>query len=131
VGSLAAGDVTGDGHADLVVTVGGNTPTGRLEVLTRRADSTLGTWLVYSSWDNPAGVLLADMNGDGLLDVLTTHTGHPGIGIMGWLGRQIIYSPYSASDYTRYGFAAHDITGDGRLDLLLADQWAGLVTRLQ
>jgi hypothetical protein len=136
IGSFAAGDVTGDGRADVVVSVGGNTPTGRLEVLTRGADGNLGTWLVYPSYDNPADVLLADMNGDGLLDVLTTHTGFPGVGLMlqrpdGWLGRQIIYQPYSAADYTRYGLATGDITGDGRPDLLLADQWSGLVTRAQ
>jgi hypothetical protein len=68
--------------------------------------------------------------------VLTTHTGFPGVGLMlqrpdGWLGRQIIYRPYSAADYTRYGLATGDITGDGRPDLLLADQWSGLVTRPQ
>jgi FG-GAP-like repeat len=79
---------------------------------------------------------LADMNGDRLLDVFTTHTGFPGIGGMlqrpdGWLGCQIIYQPYSAADIGRHGLAAADITGDGRLDLLLADPWVGLVTRLQ
>jgi hypothetical protein len=136
VGSFAAGDVTGDGHADIVIAVGSNTPTGRLEVLTRSADGNLGTWLVYSSYDNPTDVLLADMNGDGLLDVLSTHMGFPGVGMMlqrpdGWLGVQTIYHPYSASDYTRYGLAVGDITGDGRPDLLLADQWDGLVTRVQ
>ena len=136
IGSFAAGDVTGDGRADLVVSVGGNTPSGRVEILTRDAGGALGTWQVYPSRDNPEGVLLADMNGDGLLDVLTTHSGYPGIGRIlqrpdGWLGVQIIYQPYSAADIGRYGFAAADITGDGRLDLLLADPWAGLVTRVQ
>ncbi|QGL47336.1 hypothetical protein GCE86_10010 [Micromonospora terminaliae] len=136
IGSFAAGDVNGDGRADLVVSVGGNSPSGRLEMLTRDAAGTLGTWRVYPSRDNPAGVLLADMNGDSLLDVLTTHTGFPGVGGIlqrpdGWLGRQVIYQPYSAADISRYGFAAADITGDGRLDLLLADPWAGLVTRIQ
>jgi hypothetical protein len=136
IGSVAAGDVDGDGRADLVVSVGGNNPSGRLEILTRDAVGSLGTWQVYPSRDNPAGVLLADMNGDGLLDVFSTHTGFPGIGGMlqrpdGWLGGQIVYRPYSAADIGRYGFAAADITGDGRLDLLLADPWVGLVTRVQ
>ncbi|SCL29551.1 Fibronectin type III domain-containing protein [Micromonospora rhizosphaerae] len=136
IGSFAAGDVDGDGRADLVVSVGGNNPSGRVEILTRDAAGTLGTWRVYPSRDNPSGVLLADMNGDDLLDVFTTHTGFPGVGGMlqrpdGWLGRQIIYQPYSAADIGRYGFAAADITGDGRLDLLLADPWVGLVTRMQ
>jgi hypothetical protein len=136
IGSFAGGDVTGDGRADLVVSVGGNIPTGRIEVLTHSADGALGTWQIYPSYDNPANMLLADMDGDGRLDVMTTHIGHPGVGLMlqrpdGWLGGQIIYSPYSAADFTPYGVAAADITGDGRLDLLLADQWAGLATRIQ
>ncbi|MFC4016423.1 FG-GAP-like repeat-containing protein [Micromonospora sp. GCM10011542] len=136
IGSFAAGDVDGDGRPDLVVSVGGNSPSSRLEILTRDVAGTLGTWRVYPSRDNPAGVLLADMNGDSLLDVFTTHTGFAGVGGIlqrpdGWLGRQVIYQPYSAADIGRYGFAAADITGDGRLDLLLADPWVGLVTRVQ
>ncbi|MEV4202025.1 FG-GAP-like repeat-containing protein [Micromonospora globbae] len=131
--SFAAGDVTGDGRADVVVTVTGNMPDPRVSVLTHQADGTLGAWQVYVAYDMPEPVVLEDMDGDGRLDVVVAHGGWYAVGVLlqrpdGRLGReQLGHNPYYASHYGHQGLAVGDIDDDGHKDVLLADYNNGLV----
>ena len=68
--SLAAGDINGDGLADLVVANNGSSD---VTVLLSNADGTFFTKATYPSGLAPEGVTLADLNGDGKLDIVTAN----------------------------------------------------------
>ncbi|MGH9642086.1 MAG: FG-GAP repeat domain-containing protein, partial [Terriglobales bacterium] len=72
--SVAVGDVNGDGHPDIVVSnqcqSSGNCNNGVVSVLMGKGDGTFQSPVSYSSGGQYAlGVALADMNGDGHLDI--------------------------------------------------------------
>ncbi|MFI7429403.1 FG-GAP-like repeat-containing protein [Micromonospora sp. NPDC049836] len=132
IGSMAAGDLTGDGRADVAVTAGGNKPGSRLLVFPQTGAGALGAPVAYPHYDIPQPLVLADVNGDALLDAVTAHGGWQAAGVSlqrpdGQLGRERLWGLPYASSYPGRGLAVGDLTGDGRPDLVLADYNSGLV----
>jgi hypothetical protein len=123
---VAAGDINGDGHADIVTTPGeGGGP--HVRIFSGRDGSVLGEYFVY----NPGflgGVRAAvgDVNGDGTPDVITGAGpgGGPHVRVMsgatasqieGPLGSFFVYNPgFLGGIYV----AAGDLDGDGRADVI-------------
>lgn len=115
---VAIGDVDSDGRAELVVAV----------------DDHIGLWrvqagtLVYAGELATAGgvgpLTLADVNGDGRRDLVIAHGGGAGVGLylqqpggaLGSESRYIGYAPWPQPDV----LAVADISGDGRIDIVLA-----------
>jgi fibronectin type 3 domain-containing protein len=130
--SVAAGDVSGDGRVDVVVTAGGNVPGSQLIVVQTGADGRAELQYTLGSKDIPEPVVVADTDGDHLGDVVTAHGGWNSVGIYrqkaagGLANEQLFTAPY-ASHYEHRGLAVGDVTGDGRADVLLADYNHGLV----
>lgn len=56
VGSMAVGDVTGDGRDDVVVTVSGNAPNAQVQVLTHDSAGVLGRWIRYPVYEIPDAI---------------------------------------------------------------------------
>ncbi len=85
---LAVGDLNGDGKADVVVANFGSsarigqTPTasGNLQLFKGTADG-LSPWLSLVTGNNPRGVVIADLNGDGRPDIAATFYGDNSMGI--------------------------------------------------
>jgi len=142
---LAVGDLTGPGSRDILVTDRYSPLTGTIGVVWIPNDGkgNFGTPRVFPTWGSYSRPVLADVNGDGLLDVvldspnssqggigtnITAAGGTVGVllnngdGTLGsevFWGNQTLYSMTNSSLNT-VGVAVADVDGDGRSDLISA-----------
>jgi hypothetical protein len=133
VNGIEVADVSGDGRADVIVTVGGNKPSSQVSVLVQNNDGGLDAGTLYPVWDIPEPVEAADITGDGRADVVTVHGGWSALSVLpqtsdGTLDAPIRVEdlPYT-SDYTVQALALGDINGDRQIDAVVADALHGLV----
>ncbi|MBU1215524.1 MAG: VCBS repeat-containing protein [Gammaproteobacteria bacterium] len=126
---LSIGDVNGDSLADVAVVYGGNAPTSKLGIFYQNA-GVLQPVINYNSLDIPTQVEIADMTGDGLMDVVVLHDGWDRIGIYrqlangGGLQAEKLYMLpiYSANSQ----MTVDDLNGDGKADVVVVDINNGL-----
>lgn len=121
--AIAAGDVNNDGKLDVVVTSISAGISGGVAVLLGNGDGTFQAATVFTN-DLGAGesVALADVNGDGNLDVLVGESGN-GIEVFLGVGDGTFSAPvvYGASLGTINAVVAADMNADGKLDLVVSD----------
>lgn len=130
--SVAVGDFNGDGYLDAVVSDGGSLGSGNnLHILLNKGDGTFTDSEDYSSgayW--PRSVSVADMNGDGKLDLIATNYGLGAISTVsillgngdGTFGAATQYGTTSSSSYaTAYSGVVADFNGDGYPDYASAN----------
>jgi FG-GAP-like repeat len=137
----AVGDMNGDGKPDAIVAQcygpGFGCLPGEVGVLLGNEDGTFQTAVIYNALgDYPNSVAIADLNGDGKLDVVLADTGtgdhddNPGAATVllgngdGTLQPGVIY-PLGPTDYSG-GYASSvavaDVNGDGKLDLVVGGE---------
>ncbi|MHB8644369.1 MAG: FG-GAP repeat domain-containing protein, partial [Thermomicrobiales bacterium] len=124
--AVTIGDVTGDGKPDLVVADAGN---NAVIVLPGNGDGTFGAPVSYSlgtTTVTPAGVAVADLNGDGKLDIVTGNIGSVTVllnnGSGGFLPAVTYAAPVTAtcSSGCRATITLGDLNGDGKPDIATA-----------
>ena len=128
----AIGDFNSDGRNDLAVAVGGNRPNSGVWLYPQQASGRLGTPVRMSSHDIPESLVAADLDGNGRMDLLVSHSGWNALGRYmqgsgGMLAERLTTAP---SDGFANQLAIGDINNDGCTDALFADHNYGLVTTL-
>jgi len=133
-GWVSAADLNGDGKMDLVLaSTNIFIPNGTVSVLLGVGNGTFGAPVTYDSGGYAAPELaLADLNANGLLDIVVDNCGPVGgcgIGLIGMLlgvggGSFDPVITFSSGAYNATSIAVADLNGDGLPDLVAANQCA-------
>lgn len=122
-GTMAIGDVTGDGIPDVVVAHSGNNPDARILVSSQSAGGVLQVPASYPSLDLPSPVLIEDVDMDCRNDVIVQHAGWFGVGVYlqkadGTLAKEVVLPSVYGSNV----LGVADLNGDTKPDIVVADQ---------
>lgn len=127
-------DVNRDGRKDLIFSLASNRPAG-VGIVLARADGTYALDRVLESYDLPEPLVLADLDGNGLVDIVTVHGGFSEMGyyLQGPSGFDpetrvsVAINSYPTSHYIGHSLAVGDINSDGCKDVVIADSQYGLL----
>jgi len=123
--SLAVADVNGDGILDVIISDGSGSAAG-VRVLFNDGHGTLAADVSYPteaiSGSGPASVTAADLNGDGLPDLITANGRDGTVSVLLNNGDGTFAAPvsYPAGTYS-VTVAVADVNGDGLPDLVVVD----------
>ncbi len=133
VGGVGIGDVNGDGHADIVVSSGGNSPSSCVMIFQGDGEGGFDAPIYLASRDVPQTLRVADIDGDGRDDIIVAHGGWMALGVYlqqenGSLAPERLFPLPYASHYYAHSFEVVDLDMDGCADIALVDYNNGLVT---
>jgi FG-GAP-like repeat/FG-GAP repeat len=121
---LVAGDFNSDGNLDLAVaSYGALFVQGGVDILLGNGDGTFKSPVYYPAGSNPFGIMTADFNHDGILDLAVVDIDiSSGVSILLGNGDGTFQSAmfYAVGGNPRVGFVA-DFNGDGNLDIAVGN----------
>ncbi len=122
---VAVGDLDGDGDLDAVTANRGATGAGGddVSVLLNNGDGTFAAPTNLTVGTDPMDVVLADLDGDGDLDIATANFGSGNVSVLlnNGNGTFATAQNYTAGTNSR-ALTAADLDGDGDVDLAVANQ---------
>jgi hypothetical protein len=134
--SVAVGDFNGDGKLDLATTECGNsancdalTGPSSVSILLGNGDGTFQAHVDYTVGIAPVAMVVADLNGDGFLDLAVVNSGAPPDGTPGSVS--VLYGNGTGTFQTQQIYPAGlgplsivvgDFNGDGKLDFAVTDE---------
>jgi hypothetical protein len=125
--SVAVADVNGDGKPDILVAnwcSNGGCESGTVSVLLGNGDGTFQTAVTYGTGGIYAdSVAVADVNGDGKLDVVAGNYGSSDVDVLLGNGDGTFQTAvtYDSGGSNPYSGAVADVNGDGKPDILVAN----------
>ena len=130
--SVAAGDLDGDGHVDLVaVSFDGSSGVNGLTVLRTRTSPRQRSrrFIQESRWAYPRTIALADVDGDGMLDIVIPSNQGNSVIVYLNAGDGTFGSPVEFGvGATPSAIAVGDLNGDGRIDFVTGNWNASTVS---
>ena len=118
--NLAVGDVNDDGFPDVVVTNSGTGGENQLTVLLNNGNGTFKSGSTFQAGVGASQVELADLNGDGILDIAVLNLGETDIGILTGNGDGTFQNQVTWQVGTQpIVFAIADVNGDGVPDFAI------------
>jgi hypothetical protein len=129
--ALAAGDLAGDGKIDLVVADGNLSGQSYIRVLLGSGKGTFTAGQISQVAGDPTSLVLADLTGDGKLDIVVGNTGGASLSLVVGAGDGTFLPAIPlASGSAPYAIAVADFNGDSRPDIAVADYQSGSIAVL-
>jgi FG-GAP-like repeat/Thrombospondin type 3 repeat len=130
ISDIAVRDIDADGKADLIaVFANGFNHDGEIQIARGRGDGQFEAWFITPVGGKPNSFAMADLDGDGLDDVVVANSqGVGGDSVVAFLGDGVGHfrrlTPFDLL-HAPQGVLLSDLDGDGRIDLAVGHQVAG------
>ena len=126
--SVAAGDLNGDGKADLI---GVNSYENTVDVLLANGTGGFAAPQPYAAGASSSSAELGDFNGDAKVDLMTANTGDGSVSVLLGAGTGVFHPPAHFAVGTQpVSVAVGDFNGDGRTDAASANNGSANVSVL-
>jgi len=121
---IALVDINGDGKIDLIAASAGiNNNPGAISVRLGNGDGTFQNQVNYFAGGNPFSLVVADLNGDGKLDLAVADETDSTVSVLLGNGKGAFgFATSFPTGTLPFWVAAADVDGDGKLDLITANE---------
>lgn len=120
---VAAADFNGDGILDLATSSENHWGEAVYSILLGNGDGTFRTAVTYSGGGS-RGIAVADLNGDGKMDLVTNNSGVVAV-LLGDGDGTFQNAFFYGVTTTSYGVATADFNADGKVDVVIPDDYRG------
>jgi len=130
--AIVAADFNRDGNLDLVASVGGlSSSVNEEQILLGNGNGTFHVGAVATTGDIVYSLQVADVNGDGLLDIICQNRYYGNIGVLiANRAGGFEYPEYFGGGFGENAFAVGDLNRDGKPDIITANYYGNNVSAL-